>query len=240
MNGVALGSEFVDSSVPTSATTRTQTLTDLSLTPAQLADGDFVVKVLASRSAGSSNPDFTASVDFIRVTLTYDEVVEYSIEECNLANNWTATKLSPSPDSCEDMSTPEYVPFTVSRVFQGLCPPGEGPNWRRFGYTTNTPDDTFVEFRFRSFSLDLHGACTALPAVTSGDPQPLATASATQDPQICGTTDPACVLDLVQALGGAGPAGLECLQMDAYGMPSGSSSPQLFDWTVLYDCRANE
>jgi hypothetical protein len=40
----------------------------------------------------------------------------------------------------------------------------------------------------------------------------------------------------------AGEAGaiLECLQMDAYGIPSSTESPQLLDWNVLYDCAPDQ
>jgi hypothetical protein len=237
--GVAIGNEFVDSASPTSLTTRTQTLSGLSLSPAALANGNFYVRVRATRETGSNNTDFTASLDDVHVTLTYSETENSAIEECNGWNNWTATKLNPSPDACQDMSIPEYVPFTVTRVFQGICPSGQHPTWRRFGYTTATPGMTSVEFRFRSYAPDADGTCATLTPVTSGAPDPLAIASATQAPQLCLTTDPACVVDLEQGLG-AGPAGLQCLQMDAYGIPSESDSPQLFDWTVLYDCRDAE
>lgn len=238
-DGVALGSEYVDTSSPTSLTTRTQTLSGLSLSPEQLDNGNFYVKVRATRKAGTSNPDFTASLDYLKVTLTTSELVDDALVECNGSNNWTATKLNPSPDECQDMSTPQYVPFTVTRVFQGVCAAGQHPTWRRFGYTTATPGGSSVEFRFRSFVADADGSCVALTPVTSGVPSPLAIASATDDPQVCLSTDPACVVDLVQGLGAA-QAGRACLQMDAYGIPSSSDSPQLFDWTVLYDCKDAE
>ena len=133
------------------------------------------------------------------------------------------------------MSTPQYQPFTVTRVFQGACGPGQKPTWRRFGYTTSTPAGTSVEFRFRGFDPDANGSCTALAPVTSGLPAPLAIASMTQDPQICATTDASCVLDLNAYLVGLA-AGKLCLQMDAYGTPEAGSTPTLDDWTVLYDC----
>jgi hypothetical protein len=240
-DGVALGAEYVDGSVPTSLTIRTQTLTGLALSPAEL--GDLTVKVRASREAGSSNPDFVAHLDYVRVTVTYVETVDDAVSECNASNNWTATKLNPSPDACQDMSTPEYTPFEVTRVFQSVCPMGQKPTWRRFGYTTSTPGDTSVEFRFRSFAASSDGTCTALPAVTgdmTDDPEPLATASASADPEICLTTDATCVKDFSQGTGALANPGLECLQMDAYGIPSETESPQLFDWTVLYDCRDAE
>jgi hypothetical protein len=236
--GVALGGEHVDTAAPTSLTTRTQTLSGLSLSPGQLDDGNFYVKVRATRKSGASNPDFTASLDYVKVTLTTSELVDDAVPECNGSNNWTATKLSPDPDECQDMSTPEYVPFTVTRVFQGVCGDGQHPTWRRFGYTTATPGASSVEFRFRSFAAADDGTCTALTPVTTGTPSPLAIASATDDPQVCLTSDPACVIDLVQGLGA--DSGRECLQMDAYGIPTTSDSPQLFDWTVLYDCKDAE
>jgi hypothetical protein len=237
-DGTALGSEYVDTAAPTTFTTRTQTLTGLALSPGQLDDGNFYVKVRATRKSGASNPDFTASLDYVKVTLTTSELVDDAVPECNGWNNWTATKLNPSPDACQDMSTPEYVPFTVTRVFQGVCGDGQHPTWRRFGYTTATPGTSSVEFRFRAFAAADDGSCVALTPVTSGAPSPLATASASADPEVCLTSDPACVVDLVQGL--AADAGRECLQMDAYGIPTATDSPQLFDWTVLYDCKDAE
>jgi hypothetical protein len=239
----ALGTEYVSTSPTTTATTQTQTLTGLSLTPTQLADGNFVVKLRVTRTTGSPNPDFTASVDFVRVTVTYRYPQSLSVAECNPSNNWSATKLSPDPDSCQDMSEPSYVPFTVTRTFQGVCPSGFGPVWRQFGYTTSTPTDTKVEFRFRSYLAESDGTCATLPAVTSGNaPAPAATASPTDDPEVCSVTSSAndCPIDLYSALGKRPDATAECLQMDAYGVPSETETPELVDWTVLHDCVPNE
>jgi hypothetical protein len=232
----ALGAEYVDTNPSTSMTTLTQTLTGLSLAPSALSNPNFSVRVRSTRSSGSSNADYTSDLDFVRVTVTYADTEPVSVAECNDSNNWTATKLVPSPDVCQDMSIPQYVPFTVTRLFQGLCGPGQKPTWRRFGYTTQTPASTSVEFRLRSFPPASDGSCPTLAAVTSSPPNPLATASATKDPQVCSTTDPACVLDLYQYLGALPGAGYACLQMDAYGIPDSTSSPELIDWTVLYDC----
>jgi hypothetical protein len=237
----AVGTEYTDTAAPIVATTRTQTLTGLSLAASSLAGGNLVVKLRITRNAGASNPDFTALVDFVRVTVTFTESVAISVDECNGANNWTATKLNPSPDECQDMSRPEYVPFTVTRLFQGVCASG-GPVWRHFEYTTSTPPDTKVEFRFRSFPVGADGTCSALPAITSGAPLPLATASLTQDPAICAFdgSSAGCPIDLYTGLAGEAGAILECLQMDAFGAPSSTESPQLLDWNVLYDCAPDQ
>jgi hypothetical protein len=240
-----LGSEFVDSSPPTSATAATQTLTGLTLAPTDVADGNLVVRVRATRTNGTSgggNPDFSALLDYVRVTITYENPVVNSVEECNGANNWSATKLVPDPDACQDMSTPQYVPFTTTRVFSATCPLGTQIVWRNFGYTTSTPSGTKVEFRFRSFAASASGACGTLPAVTSGLPAPIATASLTQDPEVCGLagTGSPCPKNLYSSLGGLPAAGNACLQMDAYGVPANSLSPELLNWTVTYDCPAAE
>jgi hypothetical protein len=236
LGGTALGSEYVDASAPTTATTRTQTLDDLSLGGAELADGNLTLKLRVTRSSGSSNPNFTALVDFVRVTATYDVTEQVSLGECNDSNNWTATKLVPSPDPCQDMSVPEYVPFTFTRIFQAVCSSG-GPVWRHFEYNVSTPADTNIAFRFRTFPASVDGTCTALPALSSGDPEPLATASLIGDPQVCalGSTSSGCPVDLYTGLGET-LAIQECLQMDAHGTPSESASPELLDWNVLHDC----
>src|SRR5205814_871651 len=125
-------------------------------------------------------------------------------------------------------SAPAYVPFTVSRVFQAVCAQGSSPLWKWFGYTTSTPPATKVEFRFRGFA-DTSGSCVALPAVTTSPPAPVATASLTQDPEVCsiaGTGAP-CPKNLYNGLGGLPQAATSCLQMDAYGIPSSTASPQL-------------
>jgi hypothetical protein len=204
-----------------------------------LSNANFMIKVRSTRSAGSSNPDYTSDLDFLRVTVTYEQTTTTSVSECNTSNNWTASKLSPSPDECVDMSTPQYVPFTVTRVFQAVCGPGQKPVWRRFGYTSSTPASTSIEFRFQAFAAGADGSCTALPAVTTSPPNPLAVASQTRDPQICSTTDASCVLDLNRYLTDLGAA-KTCLQMDAYGLPDATTTPVLDDWTVLYDCRDAE
>lgn len=235
--GTALGAEFVDSNPSTSMTTVSQTLSGLSLSATDLNNANFVVKLRSMRTSGSNNNDYTSDLDFVRVTLTYTQTTVTSVTECNNSNNWTASKLVPSPDQCQDLSTPQYQPFTVTRMFQGACGEGQKPTWRRFGYTSSTPGNTAIEFRFRSFAPGANGSCSALPAVTSGSsPSPLATASMTKNPQVCSTTDPSCVLDLNLYLGGLPAAGRLCLQMDAYGIPDASTTPQLDDWTILYDC----
>ena len=160
-----------------------------------------------------------------------------SLQECNQANNWTATKLVPDPDPCRDLSTPSYAPFTVSRVFQAVCAAGTSPQWKQFGYTTSTPSGTKVEFRFRSFEAT-NGTCVALSPVTSDPPVPLATASLTQDPEVCsiaGTGNP-CPKNLYDGLGKLPYASYACLQMDARGIPTISAAPQLINWTATYDC----
>lgn len=226
------------------ATPSSYTVSGLSLTPSQVQGGNLVVKLRTTRSTGATNPDFTVYVDYVRVTLTYSHTVISSVSECNVSNNWTATKLNPSPDACQDMSNPEYVPFTVTRVFQGVCPTDSGVVWQHFAYTTSTPSDSQVQFRFRTFAADASGNCTALPAITSGLPAPLVTASATGDPAVCpfDAQTSECPVNLFEGLGKRPYATYECLQMDAYGTPtsSGEETPQLIDWNVYYDCMESQ
>jgi len=60
-------------------------------------------------------------------------------------------------------------------------------------------------------------------------------------PEVCVIGGPSanCPVDL-----SAGLSSVEldegCLQMDAYGTPAGTATPQLLDWNVLYDCRPNQ
>src|SRR6185503_1888188 len=61
----SISAETVDSSSPTALTTYTQTLTDPTVTAADLTDANFKARVRLSRLAGNPNPDFTASVDFV-------------------------------------------------------------------------------------------------------------------------------------------------------------------------------
>ncbi|HWO09527.1 MAG TPA: hypothetical protein VNN80_08605, partial [Polyangiaceae bacterium] len=240
----ALGSEYTDSSAPTSATTRTQTLTGPTvsgqpLSGTSLANGTFTVHLRVTRGTGNNNPDFSALVDFVRVTATYKTSSQVSVSECNSANNWTATKLVPSPDECQDMSIPEYQPFTVTRVFQGVCADG-GPVWRHFEYNTATPTGTQLEFRFRAFAAEADGTCLAQQAITSGEPLPLVTASLTRDPPTCAFGSGAnCPVDLRTALGDP-DSRLACLQMDALGTPAAAATPELLDWNVLYDCAPDQ
>lgn len=244
VGGVALGTEATDSSPPTTAITQTQTLTGLSLAPANLTDANFAVRARATRTngtGGGGNPDFTAYLDFVRVTVTYSDPYDVSVTECNQANNWTATKLVPDPDACNPMGTTTFSPFIVTRVFQAACPAGTSPKWKQFGYTTSTPPSTQVEFRFRSFE-PTSGVCSALAPVTTSPPAPLATASLTQDPEVCslaGTGSP-CPKNLYDGLGQLPAAAYGCLQMDAYGVPSTTAGPQLIDWTATYDCAPSQ
>jgi hypothetical protein len=180
---------------------------------------------------------FTANLDYVKVSVDYTVPQEIgAIEECNTLNNWSATKLNPKT-SCVPQTITTLVPFTVTRMFDGECPQDTSPKWQFFVYSTSTPPDTRVEFRFRSFP-KTNGSCDALPAVTSDPPVPVATASLTQDPEVCTlvSNNGSCPKNLFTALGGLPAGGNECLQMDAYGVPSKSASPQLLDWSVTYSC----
>src|SRR5262249_32687034 len=92
--GTAVGAESVDTSPPTTATVQSQTLTGLALGPTAVNDANLRVNVRATRTPGTTgggNPDFTASIDSVRVTVTYTEDVNVNLPECNPYNNWTAT-----------------------------------------------------------------------------------------------------------------------------------------------------
>jgi hypothetical protein len=173
------------------------------------------------------------------VKVTVDYTVPQStaaVAECNTLNNWSASKLNPKVD-CVPQTITTFTPFTVTRVFDGVCPQGTSAQWQFFTYTTSTPADTRIEFRFRSFE-NTTGTCTALAAATASPPAPIAIASLTQDPEVCTltSTNPACPKNLFSALGGLPNGGYECLQMDAYGVPSTTASPELIDWNVTYNC----
>jgi hypothetical protein len=180
---------------------------------------------------------FTANVDYVKVSVDYTVPKSTSaIEECDSLNNWSATKLNPKV-SCVPQTITTYTPFTVTRLFDAVCPQDTSPQWQFFTYTTSTPTDTRVEFRFRAF--DKTGTdCVAQPAVTADPPTPVAVASLKQDPEVCklGANDGVCPKNLFNALGGLPAGGQECLQMDAYGVPSTTDTPELIDWKVTYSC----
>jgi len=234
----SIAAETIDTSSPTTLTTFAQVLSNPSIQPSDLADGHFKARVRLSRLAGTPNPDFTGSIDFVRVTVQYD-VEFHSLAECNPYNNWSATKLNPDPTPCQPMTynAGTYPPFSVSRVFDAKCPSGTSPRWNKFGYTTSTPDGTRVEFRLRAFDYDASGVCVAKNTITADPPTSIAIASTTGDPQVCtaDSGESGCPKDLYNFLGA--PNNTEtCLQMDAYGVPSANAAPTLYDWQVLYDC----
>ena len=164
---------------------------------------------------------FTANLDYVKVSVDYTVPKSIAaVDECNTLNNWSATKLNPKV-SCVPQTITTYTPFVVTRMFDGVCPKDTSPKWQFFVYTTSTPPNTRIEFRFRSFP-NTTGSCDALPAVTADPPVPVAVASLTQDPEVCGLVSDsgACPKNLFTALGGLPAGGYECLQMDAYGVPS--------------------
>jgi hypothetical protein len=180
---------------------------------------------------------FTASVDYVKVSVEYTVPTSTAaVAECNTLNNWSATKLNPKTD-CVPQTISTFVPFTVTRVFDAVCAKGTSPQWQFFTYDTSTPTGTSIEFRFRAFE-PTNGVCVAQTAVTASPPTPVAVASLTQDPEVCSltSTNPACPKNLFTELGGLPSGGYECLQMDAYGVPSTSASPELIDWNVTYNC----
>lgn len=73
--GANIGTETVDSSEPTADTTETQTVTS-GITADRLISGFLAARVRATR--GSTNTAFTASLDFVKVDVTYSIAVTHS------------------------------------------------------------------------------------------------------------------------------------------------------------------
>jgi len=213
------------------------------VTAAQVADPTFTVKATATRRM-SGTGSTTAQLDYVRSRLTYQATSGASVSECNPSNNWTVSKANP-PTICTPVTVTTYPPWTVSRVFDGTCPMGTKAKWSRFGYDTATPSGTKIDFRFRTFARDSSGACTALAAVTTSPPTPLATAQAaptdTQKCDLAAAPTSFCPIDLMTGLAAAATG--DCLQMDAYGTPATTtpaSAPTLNSWRVTYDCVPSE
>lgn len=212
--------------------------------PLDVEDANFRVRVVATRLLPDTGTT-TASLDYVMARVTYTGNVTGHVKECNGSNNWTVSKSNPVT-LCEPVTTTIYPPWTVTRVFDGVCPMGTRAKWSRFGYDTATPAGTKVEFRFRTFARDATGACTGLPAVTADPPAPLAVAQvAPVDTQKCDLAlapTATCPVDLYTGLGL--PAAREqCLQMDARGVPTSTpapAAPTLNTWRVTYDCVPEE
>jgi len=207
------------------------------LTPASFADGTFSVRVGAYRPWGA--PDFVGSVDYVQATVQYTGPMTGNVPECNPHNNWSVTKANPAI-ACEPATVTTYPPFTVTRVFDGVCPSGSRPKWQSFGYSSSTPAGTSIEFRFRTFART-GASCVALPAAISDPPAPLAIASlGPPDTSVCSLSaapTATCPVDLASGLGSPSSSN-DCLQMDARGIPASSpaASPKLDEWRVRYDC----
>jgi hypothetical protein len=243
----AVGTETTTTVGSSPSTVDSIVSTDLdisNLVPTDLNSSAFMVRVRMTRgNSAVSNADLSAYLDYVTLTATYGTPTGGNITECNPYNNWSATKAVPDADPCIDHTKIGTPAFTYSRVFQATCGHDQGPEWSYFGYTSTTPGDSKISFRFRAFA-PTNGVCVPLPAVTSGSPTPLAIATSTPNTQVCdlaGATA-GCPIDLYTGLGGQLGASPACLQMDAYGVPSadGLSSPTLTDWTVRFDCLDNQ
>lgn len=244
----ALGTETtttVGSSPPNVDTIVSADLDISNLLPLDLDSSNFMVRVRMTRgNSAVSNADLSASLDYVTLTATYGTPTGGNIVECNPYNNWSATKAVPDADPCIDNTSVGTPAFTLSRVFQATCANDRGPEWSYFAYTSATPRDSKITFRFRAFA-PTNAVCVPLTAATADPPTPLAIAhSAPTDTQVCdlaGAT-PGCPIDLYTGLGGQLGASPACLQMDAYGVPSadGLSSPTLTNWTVRFDCLDNQ
>jgi len=216
-----------------------QTITD----PTSLEDPKLVVDLVVGRGPGAAPAPRLGALDYLGLMVNYEATVGASVAECNPHNNWTVNKANPPP-VCEPTSVTTYPPWTLSRVFDGVCPVGTKARWTRMGYTSSTPAGTKIEFRFRAFARDATGTCPTLAAATADPPTALATAQLSPDTQVCSLTAPpsaTCPVDLGGGLGSVGSRA-DCLQMDAHGVAATSppASPTLTDWRVTYDCVPEE
>jgi len=146
--------------------------------------------------------------------------------------------------ACQPGCVMTLQPFVVTRVFEPSCLPGSAPRWLALGWRSDTPVDSRIDFRVRAFEPDANGECVPLPVSPVCAPGDVAaTAAMTPDTQTCLLANPpissTCPLDLTTVLGGAG-AWHGCLQMDAYGIPSATESPTLYEWEALFDCEPSE
>jgi alpha-tubulin suppressor-like RCC1 family protein len=230
---------------PTALTTQSET--PYAVTAAQLTDANLKVTVDA-KLKGAGN--ITASLDWAKVSLTTQKIT--SLPECNISNNWTVTKGSPSiPCGGYPIKTTTYMaePWTVTRQFNAVCPTGTAVAWRRFGYTSSTPTGTSIDFRFHAVA-QVKNATTGVMECPAATPEttstPFMTAvNAPTDKQNCSVssvTSWGCPVDLNTNLGTNASKG--CLEMDAYGNPlvtsTSASSPALYTWNVTYDCIPSE
>jgi hypothetical protein len=191
-----------------------------------------------------------AEIDAVTVSLDYTLGPQVThIAECNEGNNWSAT--AEGAGACLPLTRTYYEPFTVSRVFQAVCPTGTSPTWLNFGYTLGRPagetDTTAkVEFRFQAFDENASGTCDAQTSVIASPPTPVGTAdwTGTQQPPVCPLDGSVtgCPLDLGTYLKAKFPYGSKaaCIQMDAYGIPTDGTTPRLINWQVTYQCVAGQ
>ncbi len=128
----------------------------------------------------------------------------------------------------------QFVPSTYTQKYEGVCPPGKAPQWGFVAYETQTPGDSYVEFRARTSADDL--------SYSALQPMPIMVAKATPDTQVCGLGGPApdCPIDLYEPNALNGPPNVRNkyleLVMNVYPTTDGSQSPSILNWEVTYSC----
>ncbi len=171
---------------------------------------------------------------------------------CDATHNWyyddnaAPTQIVLCPDTCATAQADPagrvevhlgcpvtYEPTSVTQLYEGSCPPGTHVQWGYLAYDTSTPGDSRVEFGVRT-------ADSA--ALLAGDVQPVATAQASPDTQVCPMTGVAgCPVDLFTALGAPDVFG-SVLELNVTLIPStaATSTPTVNNWQLTYSCPPTE
>jgi hypothetical protein len=153
-------------------------------------------------------------------------------------DNWT--DLHKSGGSCVAYGK-SYGPVVYSQTYTGKCPPATRVQWDLLAYEVTTPSSggtsSTAKFEVRSAPLTADGGAGTYTSFAQAALAPA------PDPASCPLGGPSpCPKDLYVALGGAGGATNELLELKVTLTPSTdlSVAPTLRSWQVTYSCPPSE
>jgi hypothetical protein len=168
------------------------------------------------------NCNFPTNCDMTTPLTSEELALEYELFQLSACGLGTATPIPPPPPP----AAPTISPVTFTRTVQANCQSGFTPRWGFFEWQATIPAGTSIAYSVQTAPDGTGG----LPG-TFGTAVSIGSATTTTPPMtysMSGSVD----TDLTMA----GQSSKDWLQINMLLTPSGTVSPILTEWQMLYDC----